>query len=196
MENLIKLRLIRMQTITFQPIEKMTHEQMLEFCRLNQGLRCEMNANGSIILKTPFSKRYVLAIEKILHTLITWNDNNENGVVLDSKTGYVLPNSAVRHPVLSWSKSHKLSKQKEHLIEAAPDFFVEFLTEFDNFSAMKIRMKEYISNGSLLGWLLDLSNGAVHVFRNDGSENVVQSNEKKLSGGSILRGYELDLNSL
>ena len=61
---------------------------------------------------------------------------------------------------------------------------------------LKMGMKEYISNGSLLGWLLDLSNGAVHVFRNDGSENVVQSHEKKLSGGSILRGYELDLNSL
>ena len=58
---------------------------------------------------------------------------------------------------------------------------------------MKMRMKEYMLNGSLLGWLIDVNNEKVYIYKNDGTEQVVENFQNILSGGSILRGFEVIL---
>ena len=54
-------------------------------------------------------------------------------------------------------------------------------------------MKEYMLNGSLLGWLIDVNNEKVYIYKNDGTEQVVENFQNILSGGSILRGFEVIL---
>ena len=181
---------ITMPSITFQPLKRLSPAEFLDFSLLNQGLICEMNANGSIILKTFKAKKYNQIAEKLRETLNDWNNIHEEGVVFDMRIGYVLPNGAILHPTLSWIKAYKLNTQKEHLIEAVPDFFVEFLTESDTVQAMKMRMKTYMLNGALLGWLIDKDNEKVYIFKNDGTEEEVEYLKKSISGGVILRGYE------
>jgi Uma2 family endonuclease len=178
-----------MSAITFTPLKRLTPVEFLDFSILNQGLICEMNTNGSIILKTPNGKKYTRLVEKILHSLNEWNDRTTDGVVLDNHTGYTLPNGAIRHPAVSWVKTHKSASQTAHLLETTPDFFIEFLTESDNITALKMRMNEYMLNGALLGWLIDVNNEKIHIFNIDGSEEIVEGFKNTLSGGSILRGY-------
>jgi Putative restriction endonuclease len=185
-----------MNSITFQPLERLSPAQLLEFSQLNHGLQCEMNTNGSIILKTPLKKRYVTTTEKILDSLYDWLPNEEEYAILDNKIGYVLSNSAVRHPIISVIKRHKLSNQLEHLIENVPDFALEYLTETENFNSMKLRMREYITNGCHLAWLLDLNNEKVYVYKMDGSEEIIENFKNTLQGDTILRGYVLDLSQL
>ncbi len=187
-----------MSAITFTPLKRLTPVEFLDFTLLNQGLICEMNTNGRIILKTPNGKKYARLVEKILKTLHDWNSRAEEGVVLDSHTGYILPNGAIRHPAISWIKAHKAASQTEYLLETVPDFFIEFLTESDTMNALKMRMKEYMLNGAHLGWLLDKDNDTIHIFNIDGSEEIVEGffhgnplGKSTLSGGAILRGYEL-----
>jgi Uma2 family endonuclease len=182
-----------MSAITFTPLKRLTPIEFLDFTLLNQGLICEMNTNGSIILKTPDGKKYTKFIEKILNTLHDWNSRAEEGLVLDNHTGYILPNGAIRHPAISWIKKHKAASQTEHLMETIPDFFIEFLTESDTMNAFKMRMKEYMLNGALLGWLVDVNNEKIHIFNIDGSEEIREGFKSTLSGGSILRGYEFRL---
>jgi Uma2 family endonuclease len=178
-----------MSTITFTPLKRLNPVEFLDFTLLNQGLICEMNTNGSIILKTLNGKKYARLIEKILKSLHDWNDSTEEGIVLDRHTGYILPNGAIRHPSVSWVKKHKIASQTEHLLETAPDFFIECVTESDTMNALKMRMKEYMLNGALLGWLIDVNNEKVHIYKIDGSEEIIEGFKNTLSGGSILRGY-------
>jgi Uma2 family endonuclease len=185
-----------MNSITFQPLERLSPAKLLEFSQLNHGLQCEMNTNGSIILKTPLKKRYVTTSEKILDSLYEWLPNEEKYAILDNKIGYVLSNSAVRHPIISVVKKHKLSNQLEHLIENVPDFALEYLTETENFTSMKLRMREYITNGCHLAWLLDLNNEKVYIYKMDGSEEIIENFKNALHGDTILRGYVLDLSQL
>ena len=180
-----------MSSITFQPLKRLSPAEFLDFSLLNQGLICEMNANGSIILKTQNTKKYSRFIDKIENSLNDWQQHPEDGVVLSSRTGFVLSNGAIFHPAISWIKRHKMNALMEHLIEAAPDFFVEFLTESDTITAMKMRMKEYMLNGALLGWLIDVNNEKTYIFKNDGTEEVVEGLKNRLSGGLVLRGYEV-----
>ena len=185
-----------MNSITFQPLERLSPAQLLDFSQLNHGLQCEMNTNGSIILKTPLKKRYIHTSDKILQTLYAWLPDEEEFAILDNKTGFVLSNSAVRHPIISVVKRHKLSNQLEHLIENVPDFALEYLTETENFTSMKLRMREYVTNGCHLAWLLDLNNEKVYVYTMDGSETVIENFENTLEGDKILRGYTLNLSTL
>ena len=181
-----------MSAITFTPLKRLTPVEFLDFTLLNQGLICEMNTNGSIILKTPNGKKYTRLVEYILKSLHDWNSRAEEGVVLDNHTGYILPNGAIRHPSVSWIKAHKIASQTEHLLESVPDFFIEFLTESDTVNALKMRMKEYMLNGALLGWLIDVNNEKVHIFKIDGSEEIIDNfNKITLSGGSILKGFQM-----
>lgn len=182
-----------MSAITFTPLQRLSPSDMLAFSQLNSGLICEMNTNGNIILKTSLRQKYSLIAMKILENLSKWNDKKNEGVVVDTKTGYILSNGAIRHPSVSWVKPYKISSQTEHLIESAPDFFVEFLTESDNINSMKMRMKEYMLNGSLLGWLIDLNNEKVYIYKNDGTEQIVENFQNTLSGDLILRGFEIIL---
>ena len=182
-----------MPAITFMPLQRLSPSDLLAFSQLNSSLICEMNTNGSIILKTPFHHKYSQIALKTLEKLNIWNEKGNHGVVLDAKTGFVLSNGAVRHPSVSWVKPYKMSSQTENLIESAPDFYVEFLTESDNFNTMKMRMKEYMLNGSLLGWLIDVNNEKVYIYKNDGTEQVVENFQNMLSGGLILRGFEIML---
>ena len=182
-----------MSAITFMPLQRLSPSDLLAFSQLNSSLICEMNTNGSIILKTPLYHKFSQIALKILEKLQIWNEKGSEGVVLDMKTGFVLSNGAIRHPSVSWVKPYKISSQTEHLIESAPDFYVEFLTESDNSNTMKMRMKEYMLNGSLLGWLIDVNNEKVYIYKNDGTEQVVENFQNMLSGGSILRGFEVIL---
>jgi Uma2 family endonuclease len=183
--------------ITFQPLKRLTPAELLEFSQLNRELQCEINANGSMSLRMPPRPRYVAATATIAQVLTTWNEQRDThqGTVLTTRTGFVLRNGAVRHPALAWLKSYKMAAQTDHLIEQAPDFFVEFLTPAESLALARGRMMEYISNGAKLGWLLDLDTEMVYIFGQN-FENNVENFSQTLSGGDILRGFEFNLLTL
>jgi Uma2 family endonuclease len=183
--------------ITFQPLKRLTPAELLEFSQLNRELQCEINANGSMSLRMPPRPRYATATAKIEQVLAEWNDKNgtPEGTILTTRTGFVLRNAAVRHPALAWIKSYKMAAQNDHLIEQAPDFFVEFLTTSESLAIARSRMSEYISNGAKLGWLLDLDNEVVYIFGQN-FENSIEDFAQKLSGGEVIKGFEFSLTKL
>lgn len=182
-----------MHAITFQPLKRMSPAELLEFSQLNRDLQCELNANGSVVLKTPFRMRYTTLTNHIVKKLEEWNALNEEGAVLTSRIGFVLKNGAIRHPAVAWVKNVKMAAQIEHLIEHVPDFFIEYLTESSSLSLARGRMQEYLTNGARLGWLIDLENETVSVFQENKAVETVLGFQQPLSGGDILRGLVLDL---
>jgi len=57
-------------------------------------------------------------------------------------------------------------------------------------------MEEWLDNGILLGWLIDIKNKQVYIYRADGSIEIVKGFDKKLNGESVMKGFEFDLNQL
>jgi Uma2 family endonuclease len=183
--------------ITFQPLKRLTPAELLEFSQLNRELQCEINANGTMSLRLPPRPRYATAAATIAKAINEWNmrSGSPEGMILTTRTGFVLRNGSVRHPALAWLQSYKMAAQTDHLIEQTPDFFVEFLTTSESLAIAHSRMSEYIGNGAKLGWLLDLDNEMVYVFGQN-FENSVENFAQKLSGGEILRGFEFNLKNL
>ena len=181
-----------MHSITFQPLHRLSPAELLEFSHLNRDFQCEMNANGSISLRTPPRARFATATNALKIALEKWLDDDSASVV-ESRMGFVLRNGAVRHPSLAWVRAFKMAAQTEHLIERVPDFFLEFLTASESLALVRTRMNEYIANGARLGWLVDLDNEMVYVFQENTDEKVVENFQQRLTGGDILRGFSFDL---
>jgi Uma2 family endonuclease len=183
-----------MFSITFQPLQRMSPADLLTFSQLNRDLHCEMNANGSVTLRTAARPRYSGAAQNLAMALDKWNTFNgdDEGVVVGSRTGFVLKNGAIRHPSVAWVKSFKMAARTEHLIEGVPDFLVEFLTSSDNIAQAKARLKEYIQNGAKLAWLVDLDTETIWLMGENWEESV-DNFQGNITGGSLLRGFNFEL---
>ncbi len=83
-------------------------------------------------------------------------------------------------------------KQKGTFATICPDFVVELRSSSDSLKSVQAKMREYIDNGAVLGWLIDSQQGRVEIYRP--SKNVeVLENPAELSGEAVLPGFVLNL---
>ena len=72
-----------------------------------------------------------------------------------------------------------------------PDFAVEIRSESDRLADLKAKMEEYRTNGCRLGWLIDRKGKAVHIYRADGSAEILKGESVELSGEEVLPGFSM-----
>ena len=86
-------------------------------------------------------------------------------------------------------------EQKNSFPHICPDFVVELRSHSDTLSDLPAKMREYIENGALLGWLLNPKQRQVEIYRPEKAVEVLE-NPVELSGEDILPGFVLNLNKL
>lgn len=185
--------------VTLRMGDLMSDDEFFQFCQINDTLEFERDSHGNIIVMSPtgsFSGSLNLRVSGLL---FVWNEQSGLGEVFDSSTGFTLPNGAVRSPDASWIRKEtwiKLSQsEKERFAPVCPDFVVEIRSKTDDLKYLLEKMKEYIANGTRLGWLIDRFDRKAYVFRGDGSASMEEF-DVTLSGENVLPGFSLDLGSL
>lgn len=177
-----------------------TEESFFEFCQINRDLRIERDENGIIHIMSPTGFETGNFNNEISAELTLWNRSKKMGKVGESNTGYTLPNGAVRAPDASWVSHERLAnltrEQLEKFAPVCPDFVIEICSPSDNLDKIKAKMLEYIANGCRLAWLIDRKSRQVFVYRENGTINLVDSFDQKLSGETVLPGFELVLAEL
>lgn len=179
--------------VTFQPLSRLAPPEFLVFTQMNSDLICELNATGSITLRREEFQPSVKKLRLALYTsLVRWSKENGNGFVPEKNTCFVFKTGAVRLPTIAWLKTYKketaIENAVQNILETAPDFVAEFLTAHDNSDDMKRKMREYITNGTALAWLLDADGEKIHIFRAGGSETQSALHEK-VTGEEVMRGF-------
>ncbi len=150
-----------------RPALEMDEEQFFEFCQLNPDLRIERNAEGDLEIMSPAGGRTGNRNAGITAQLWTWALGDGTGAAFDSATGFILPNGAVRAPDAAWVRMSRLQElteeQQEQFLPLCPDFVIELRSPSDRLRAVQAKMREYIANGAVLGWLIDAPNRRVYV---------------------------------
>ncbi|GAB4245059.1 MAG: Uma2 family endonuclease [Stanieria sp.] len=174
----------------------LTDEQFWQLCQRNRDYRFERNAQGDLIVMSPTGSDTGRRNLDIIVQLGNWNKQTQLGVAFDSSTGFKLPNGAERSPDASWIKKEQWEsltlEEKERFAPICPDFVVELRSKTDALKPLQEKMKEYLDNGTKLGWLIDRKNQQVEVYRVDREVEVIKS-PQTLSGENILPGFVLDL---
>jgi Uma2 family endonuclease len=178
---------------------KVTPDQFRKVCRDNPDWRVELAAGGDIVIMPPTGGETGARSLKVAQQLGAWAEAEGSGVAFDSSTGFVLPNGAIRSPDLSWVLRARLARltraQKRTFLPFCPDFVVELRSPTDPLRGLQAKMREYVSNGALLGWLIDPQTRTAYVYRPRTSV-VRLRRPARLSDQRVLPGFVLDLTSI
>ena len=88
-------------------------------------------------------------------------------------------------------------EERKGIALIVPDFVMEVRSETDRVASLKKKMSEaWIANGVKLAWLIDPIKEKAWIYREDGTVEEINGFETKLSGETILPGFELNLPDL
>lgn len=174
-----------------------TQEQFTALAAANRDLRLERTAQGELIVNPPTGWETGERNRSLTGQLDRWYEEHEDlGKAFDSSTGFILPNGATRSPDASWVSRERWQaltpEQKGTFANICPDFVVELRSSSDTLKSVQDKMREYIDNGALLGWLIDPQHRRVEIYRLGLAVEVLE-NPAELSGEAVLPGFVLNL---
>ncbi|MDM3844439.1 MAG: Uma2 family endonuclease [Aphanizomenon gracile PMC638.10] len=183
-------------TLYLPPSIQITDDRFFELCQINELIKIERNADGSLILKPLLGGITGNINSGLIAQLANWNDHKSQGVVFGSDVGFILPNGAIRSPSAAWIKLEKWNnltkEEKEKFPPICPDFVIELLSPSDSLKTTQEKMKEYIDNGVRLGILINRKSCQVKIYR-PGKEVEVLDSPATVSGEDVLKGFVLNL---
>ncbi|EDX71485.1 conserved hypothetical protein [Coleofasciculus chthonoplastes PCC 7420] len=177
-----------------------TQEQFAAIVAANRDLRLERSAKGELIVNPPTGWETGRRNRSLTGQLDRWYEENEDlGEAFDSSTGFILPNGATRSPDASWVSRERWQaltpEQRGTFAHICPDFVVELRSSSDTLKSVQDKMREYIDNGAILGWLIDPQQRRVEIYR-AGQDVEVLENPAELSGEDVLPGFVVNLRRL
>ncbi len=186
-------------TIKGQVLERMSDDEFFLFCQENSDTKFERNANGEIIIMSPTTFNTGDRNAEIITQLRLWNKKYELGRVVDSDTGFYLPNGSMRNPDAAWVSNELLKSIPESELDKfprlTPEFVIELKSVSDRIASQQAKMEEWMANGSQLGWLIDPEKEMVYVY-SAGQVSTINGFDQQLSGAPLLPGFELNLSEL
>lgn len=177
----------------------LTDEQFERLARANRDVRIERSATGELILMPPTGGETGNRNLDISGQLWLWNRTARLGVAFDSSTGFRLPNGAIRSPDAAWVRQERWNalapEDRKRFPPLCPDFVIELCSESDDWPVLQAKMREYIENGLVLGWLIDPRTRQVEVYRRDRPLERLED-PASLSEEGLLPGFVLDLSGI
>ena len=182
--------------IKFEPVIKITNELFEQFCAINDDMRIELSAGGTIEIMPPTFGSTGNTNVKVAAQLQNWTTADDSGIAFDSSTGFTLPNGAVRSPDASWVSNARYDllspEEKDSFTPLCPDFVLELRSRSDRLTVLQAKMDEYMANGARLGWLLDPSQRRARIYRPQAQVEILD-NPDAISADPELPGFTLDL---
>jgi Uma2 family endonuclease len=174
----------------------LTDEQFYQLCVSNSELNIERNPAGGLILMPPVGGDSGSREMELGTDLSIWNRKTGLGKTFSSSTVFKLPGGGDRSPDAAWvelSRWQALTpEQRQKFPPIAPDFVIELRSRTDSLETLQAKMHEYIDSGVRLGWLFNPQNQQIEIYR-QGQQKEVRSLPTRLSGETVLPGFELQI---
>ena len=175
---------------------KLSEQCLLELASLNDPWRFERSAEGALDIMPPPGPRSSKRGLRIAHQLINWDLDEAFGDVFESSGGFRLADSSIRAADVAWVSRERLAGievDHEGAWPVCPDFVVEIRSPSDRLSRQQAKMRQWMSNGARLGWLIDPFEDAVWVYRETAAEPERLERPAELDCGDVLPGLVIDL---
>ena len=169
-----------------------------EFCNRNRHSlwQYELTPAGEIIAMPPVHHPSDGYEGKAFSRLDFWTDDY-GGEARSSSSAFHMPvTGGVLCPDASWTSQSRWDAHP-HIVGDAhpfcPDFVVEIRSTYDNLAPLHAKMRLYIRNGALLGWLIDARNRRVYIYRAGQPEPELLDSPATLSGEGVLPGFTFEV---
>ncbi len=167
-------------------------ERFIAFCEQNDLYEMEVTADGELLI-LPMTGYRGNKQELYMSTFLA-NWELANGGSASSQTvRFRLPSGAVLGPDAAWITQERFDalpdRERETVIEGAPDFAVEIRSRTDNLRPLQNKMAEWMAGGVRLGWLIDARQRQVHIYRAGQPGPQLLEDPETLDGENVLPGF-------
>ncbi|AIE74661.1 MULTISPECIES: Uma2 family endonuclease [unclassified Synechocystis] len=182
--------------LDLQPIVSLSREQFYQLCQNNPDLILERDPLGKLIIMSPVGGESGAQEASLIFEVSLWNHRRQLGIVFSSSTIFSLPQGGDRSPDVAWvsmSRWERLTpEEREGFPPICPDFVIELRSKSDRLKPLQDKMSEYLASGLKLGWLINLQQKQVEVYRPNQPTEIVNL-PTNLSGEQVLPGFTISL---
>jgi Uma2 family endonuclease len=167
-----------------------------------QGILCEAHldyqlelVDGKIIIMGPSDIVSSEIGAELVRLLLNWVKPRKLGRVFESSGGFILPNSNLTAPDVSFVIADRLKQSKRYFAELVPDLVVEIKSQSDRLKPLREKIQSFIELGAKVGILIDPDKRTVTIYTPT-AEPVVLRDGDMISIPELLPGWEIAVTEL
>jgi Uma2 family endonuclease len=167
-----------------------------------QGILCEAHldyqlelVDGKIIIRGPSDIVSSEIGAELVRLLLNWVKPRKLGRVFESSGGFILPNSNLTAPDVSFVTADRLKQSKRYFAELVPDLVVEIKSQSDRLKPLREKIQSFIELGAKVGILIDPDKRTVTIYTPK-AEPVVLRDGDMISIAELLPGWEIAVTEL
>ena len=131
----------------------------------------------------------------LIRLLGNWVYPRRLGRVFDSAGGFIMPDTNVKAPDVSFVRAARLRQSPRYFGELVPDLVVEIKSQSDRIKPIETKFLKFIELGATVGILIDPDEKTVTIYRSTG-EPTVLGNGDILTVAELFPGWELPVPEL
>jgi Uma2 family endonuclease len=151
--------------------------------------------NGRISIVGPSDIVSSEISSRLIAFLFAWVNPRRLGRVFDSAGGFILPDSNLTAPDVSFVRAARLRQSPRYFGELVPDLVVEIKSQSDRIKPLVTKILNFIRLGAVMGILIDPDEETVTVYRHQG-EPTILNNGDILTLPELFPGWELAISEL
>ncbi|MEG5032976.1 Uma2 family endonuclease [Microcoleus sp. AT3-D2] len=132
---------------------------------------------------------------RLIAFLFAWINPRRLGRVFDSAGGFIMPDTNVKAPDVSFVRAARLRQSPRYFGELVPDLVVEIKSQSDRIKPIETKVLKFIELGAIVGILIDPDEETVTIYRSTG-EPIVLGNGDILTVAELFPGWELPVSEL
>jgi Uma2 family endonuclease len=162
-----------------------------------QGILCEADldyqlelVDGKIIIMGPSDIVSSEIGAELVSLLRNWVKPRKLGRVFESSGGFILPNSNVTAPDVSFVTADRLKQSKRYFAELVPDLVVEIKSQSDRLKPLREKILSFIELGAKVGILIDPDKRTVTIYTPTAEPDVLRDGDM-ISIPELLPSWEV-----
>ncbi|MEG4021541.1 Uma2 family endonuclease [Microcoleus sp. S13C4] len=164
------------------------------FCEAGLDYKIELE-DGRLSIVGPSDIVSSEISSRLIAFLFAWINPRRLGRVFDSAGGFIMPDTNVKAPDVSFVRAARLRQSPRYFGELVPDLVVEIKSQSDRIKIIETKVLKFIELGAIVGILIDPDEETVTIYRSTG-EPTVLGNGDILTVAELFPGWELPISEL
>ena len=177
-------------SLTIQDLEKL--QEKLQ--QSDRDYQLELQ-EGNIVVMGPSDIESSEIGAEFIRLLGNWVKPRRLGRVFDSSGGFIMPNTDLRAPDVSFVSAERLRTTVRDFAKLVPDLVVEIKSKSDRIRPLEEKIQLFLTLGARVAILIDPDKLTCTVYRPSG-EPVVLANDDQLTVTELFPGWEISISEL
>ena len=132
---------------------------------------------------------------RLIAFLFAWVNPRRLGRVFDSAGGFIMPDTNVKAPDVSFVRAARLRQSPRYFGQLVPDLVVEIKSQSDRTQPLETKVLKFVELGAIVGIAIDPDAETVKIYRST-SEPQILENGDILTIPELFPGWELPVSEL